>query len=287
MVVRPRPAATWCRPTGPAVAASDTGPETRTLASGEPLTRDMLDQSLALGRQFLLTSQLPSGLFRYHVNFRTGEVLPEQSPVRQAGALWGVALIHQDQPAADTRAAVLRGLAYFSEHSQLTADGRRFIRFPGKRRWRQRCGGPGGPDADRFSAGRATGRTCALAKGGWASTCCFCRAWSVPTMASIANTCAARGKAGGRLRRTSMEKSCWPASKPPAICSATTCSPSFCGQRKLRMSRGPATPSRRIATTPTPKVIFSGPAWPWRSCTQRSGPRPSRMPSGRSGWRTG
>lgn len=115
---------------GPAVAASDTGPETRTLVSGDPLTRDMLDQSLALGRQFLLTSQLPSGLFRYHVNFRTGEVLPEQSPVRQAGALWGVALIHQDQPATDTRAAVLRGLTYFSEHSQLTADGRRFIRFP-------------------------------------------------------------------------------------------------------------------------------------------------------------
>ncbi len=118
-------------PDGIAVAASDAGQETRAPASGEALTRDMLDQSLALGRQFLLTSQLPSGLFRYHVNFRTGEVLPEQSPVRQAGALWGVALIHQDQPAADTRAAVLRGLAYFSEHSQLTADGRRFVRFPG------------------------------------------------------------------------------------------------------------------------------------------------------------
>ena len=91
----------------------------------------MLDQSLALGRQFLLASQLPTGVFRYHVNFLTGEVAPEQSPVRQAGALWGLALIHQDQPSAETREAVLRGLAFFSQHSQRTAEGRRFIRFPG------------------------------------------------------------------------------------------------------------------------------------------------------------
>jgi hypothetical protein len=106
-------------------------PLTQEPLTQEPLTRDILDRSLALGRQFLLTSQLPSGLFRYHVNFLTGEVLPEQSPIRQAGALWGIALIHQDQPSAETRTAVLRGLAFFSDHSQLTPDGRRFVRFPG------------------------------------------------------------------------------------------------------------------------------------------------------------
>ncbi|MHB8968971.1 MAG: hypothetical protein ACYC3X_02720 [Pirellulaceae bacterium] len=109
----------------------DAAAELREPGPGGPLTRDLLDQSLALGRQFLLTSQLPAGLFRYHVNFLTGEVLPEQSPIRQAGALWGVALIHQDQPSVETRTAVLRGLAFFSEHSQLTPDGRRFICFPG------------------------------------------------------------------------------------------------------------------------------------------------------------
>jgi len=97
----------------------------------EPLNRTILDQSLALGRQFLLASQLPTGAFRYHVNFLTGEEAPEESPVRQAGALWGLALIHQDRPSAETREAVLRGLTFFSQHSHRTSEGRRFIRFPG------------------------------------------------------------------------------------------------------------------------------------------------------------
>jgi UDP-N-acetylmuramoyl-tripeptide--D-alanyl-D-alanine ligase len=97
----------------------------------EPLTRAMLDESLALGRQFLLASQLPTGAFRYHVNLLTGEEAPEENAVRQAGALWGLALIHQDQPSAETREAVLRGLAFFSQHSHRTPAGRRFIRFPG------------------------------------------------------------------------------------------------------------------------------------------------------------
>ncbi len=65
-------------------AAEKSQPTGHQLVPG-PLTREMLDHSLALGRQFLLTSQLPTGLFRYHVNFLTGEVAPEQSPVRQAG----------------------------------------------------------------------------------------------------------------------------------------------------------------------------------------------------------
>ncbi|MHB8862121.1 MAG: hypothetical protein ACYC6N_06940 [Pirellulaceae bacterium] len=100
--------------------------------SGGTLTRAALDESLELGRQFLLNSQLPSGIFRYHVNFQTGEVLPEENSVRQAGALWGLALIHQDQPAAETRVAILQGLAFFSDHSRRTPDGRRFVRFPGE-----------------------------------------------------------------------------------------------------------------------------------------------------------
>ena len=95
------------------------------------LTRESLDQSLKLGRTFLLNSQLPNGLFRYHVNFLDGQTAPEQNPVRQAGALWGLALLHQDHPADDTRQAVLRGLAFFRDHSRLTDQGGRFICFPG------------------------------------------------------------------------------------------------------------------------------------------------------------
>lgn len=97
-----------------------------------PLTRESLDEALALGRRFLLASQLPSGLFRYRVDFISGETLPEQGAVRQAGALWGVALLHLDQPSDETRAAVLRGLDYFLAHSHCSDSGARWLQFPGQ-----------------------------------------------------------------------------------------------------------------------------------------------------------
>lgn len=99
--------------------------------TANPVTREALDESLALGRRFLLASQLPSGLFRYRVDLVSGETLPEQSAVRQAGALWGLALVHQDQPSDETRAAVLRGLAYFATHSHCSDAGARWLQFPG------------------------------------------------------------------------------------------------------------------------------------------------------------
>ncbi len=95
------------------------------------LNRPLLDQSLAMGKKFLLASQLPDGTFRYHVDFLTGKTAPEQGPVRQAGALWGLALIHRDDPSAATREGVLRGLAFFAKHSHLTDQQERFIRYPG------------------------------------------------------------------------------------------------------------------------------------------------------------
>lgn len=90
-----------------------------------------LDRSLALGRQFLLASQQPSGRFRYLVELSTGAVAPQDDPVRQAGALWGLALVHRRQPSPETRAGVLRGLEFFAAHSRRTPDGRRFCCFPG------------------------------------------------------------------------------------------------------------------------------------------------------------
>ncbi len=51
--------------------------------------------------------------------------------MRQAGALWGVALLHQEMPSPETRDALVRGFGFFSKHSKKTADGRRHIRFPG------------------------------------------------------------------------------------------------------------------------------------------------------------
>ncbi len=73
------------------------------------VNRQLLDTSLALGKKFLLSNQLPDGSFRYEYHLATGELATRQSQVRQAGTLWGVALIHQDQPTQATRDCVLRG----------------------------------------------------------------------------------------------------------------------------------------------------------------------------------
>ena len=117
-------------------AAQTNGSLTRpaTKAQTRELVRDDLEESLRLGRRFMLQSQLPAGDFRYHVDFVTGEVAPEQGAVRQAGALWGLALIHRYDPSDQTRAAVLRGIRFFDRHSALAPSGGRYS-VSRHRRW--------------------------------------------------------------------------------------------------------------------------------------------------------
>ncbi len=87
------------------------------------LTRDMLDQSLSLGRQFMLNNQRPDGRFHYEYDFVARRDAAQDHPARQAGALWGLALIHHDQPSPETAAAVARGLDFFHRVSNHTVEG--------------------------------------------------------------------------------------------------------------------------------------------------------------------
>ncbi len=98
---------------------------------GQTLTREILDRSLALGREHLLSNQKPEGNFNYQYQVLGKRFLPGDSEVRQAGALWGVALIHQDDPTTETREAIAKGLSFFRRHSQVTEDGRRYVAYPG------------------------------------------------------------------------------------------------------------------------------------------------------------
>ena len=97
------------------------------------LTRATLDASLAQGRKFLLANQRDEGNFRYEVNFLTGEETADDNQVRQAGALWGLALVHADAPTSATRDALLRGFAFFADHSSALPDGRMLVTYPGKK----------------------------------------------------------------------------------------------------------------------------------------------------------
>jgi UDP-N-acetylmuramoyl-tripeptide--D-alanyl-D-alanine ligase len=91
----------------------------------------MLDDSLAVGRRFLLNSQRAEGNFHYRYDFLARKDSEADMSVRQAGVLWGLALIHQDEPSAETAAAVARGLRFFVHHSRRTPDGGRLIAYPG------------------------------------------------------------------------------------------------------------------------------------------------------------
>lgn len=99
--------------------------------AGSGLTREALDRSLSAGRQYLLNSQTPDGRFVYQYDFVQRRRTPGDNEVRQAGALWGLTLIHQDRPEEQTALAVRRGLAFFKMNSRLTQDGKRYIAYPG------------------------------------------------------------------------------------------------------------------------------------------------------------
>jgi UDP-N-acetylmuramoyl-tripeptide--D-alanyl-D-alanine ligase len=96
------------------------------------LTRSAIDRSIELGARFLLAHQKPAGNFDYEYDWRAKRYTDEDNEVRQAGALWGVALLYRDQPTPERRAAVEKGLSFFETHSVNTEHGTRCVAYPGR-----------------------------------------------------------------------------------------------------------------------------------------------------------
>ena len=81
------------------------------------LTTSELEESLALGAQFLLAHQTEAGNFDYEYNFATQSYTEDDNAVRQAGALWGLTLINLHSPNPDLENAIEKGLTYFKINS--------------------------------------------------------------------------------------------------------------------------------------------------------------------------
>ena len=96
------------------------------------LNQTILDRSIELAGKYLLASQKEEGNFVYEYNFQTHHASAEDNQVRQAGALWGVALIHKEHPSSQTFHALEKGFRFFKTHSHLIKDGR-FIVYPGEK----------------------------------------------------------------------------------------------------------------------------------------------------------
>ena len=114
------------RPPAPPEATGGAGPE-----AARRLSRPLLDRSLELGRRCALNSQTPEGNFVYEYDFVKGARAGTDNDSRQAGTLWTLALMHQDQPSEETARAIMRGLEFFRSHSARTEDGRRYVVYPG------------------------------------------------------------------------------------------------------------------------------------------------------------
>jgi hypothetical protein len=95
------------------------------------LSREALRESQKLASQFLLAHQKPAGNFDYEYDFESKSLSLDDNEVRQAGALWGLALAYAYQPAPELEAGVERGLAFFDQSSRRARGGRRCVAYAG------------------------------------------------------------------------------------------------------------------------------------------------------------
>jgi len=94
------------------------------------LTKNILQRSLDLGKQYLLHSQKSDGSFIYMYNWVNKKTSKKHSQVRQAGALWGLSLIYHNSPDDELAGALKNGMAFFERNSKQSVDGKKWITFP-------------------------------------------------------------------------------------------------------------------------------------------------------------
>jgi UDP-N-acetylmuramoyl-tripeptide--D-alanyl-D-alanine ligase len=93
------------------------------------MDRDLLTKSLDLGERYLDNNQKPEGNFNYLYDWLTKKMSDSDEQVRQSGALWGLALLHQYRPSAARRAALDKGLKYFFKSTHEGANGALVIAY--------------------------------------------------------------------------------------------------------------------------------------------------------------
>ncbi|MCK4501256.1 hypothetical protein KAU11_12215 [Candidatus Babeliales bacterium] len=94
------------------------------------LTRDILEDSLARGTQFLLNNQKPEGNFNYEYDWVDQWMNPSDSEVRQAGPLWALWLIYNNDPDDSLIPAIKKGFSFFENNSIESEGGYKWIVYP-------------------------------------------------------------------------------------------------------------------------------------------------------------
>ena len=95
------------------------------------LTPAALDESLELGRRYLLGAQRPNGSFIYERDAARGGVdLGTRHAVREMGGLWAIAIFHRQDPTAETAGAFHRAMRLQDTFAKHTPAGGRFLCEP-------------------------------------------------------------------------------------------------------------------------------------------------------------
>ncbi len=81
------------------------------------LNREILFQSFSLGQQFFINNQKPEGNMNYQYDFIDKKMEADDNQVRQAGALWGLALMLQYDQDSSTKGALDKNLKFFFKHT--------------------------------------------------------------------------------------------------------------------------------------------------------------------------
>lgn len=96
------------------------------------LDRKVLQESLALGTEFIVANQKPAGNFNYQYDFIEEKLDRNDSQVRQAGALWGLSLIYQYEQTEKVRNALEKGFSFFFKCTRDGPNGKGYvIAYPG------------------------------------------------------------------------------------------------------------------------------------------------------------
>ena len=99
---------------------------------GQLLDQATLTASLDAGSHFLVARQKPAGNFGYEVDWRTGNESREDYGVRQAGAVWGLALMRQNRPSPAVDEALDRAFSFFEANTRRRPDGAAYVMYPGE-----------------------------------------------------------------------------------------------------------------------------------------------------------
>ena len=77
------------------------------------LTREILLKSFKLGNKYIINNQKPEGNFNYEYDFVNNEVTGTDNQVRQAGAVWALALMYTYDRNDETKKALDKALGFF------------------------------------------------------------------------------------------------------------------------------------------------------------------------------